>query len=78
MISLPQRQQMVQWIEQASAAGARRHQACELLGIAPRTLQRWQQCGALSDAARSTRSFVPANKQLAVPLEPFRGSLPSL
>ena len=35
MISLPQRQQMVQWVEQASAAGARRHQACELLGIAP-------------------------------------------
>jgi len=62
MISLPQRQQIMQWIEAASAAGARRHQACELLGIAPRTLQRWQQCGELPGDARSTRSFVPTNK----------------
>ena len=42
MISLPQRQQIVQWVEQANAAGARCHKACELLGIAPRTLQRWR------------------------------------
>jgi putative transposase len=62
MISLPQRQQIVQWVEQAATAGARAHKACELLGIAPRTLQRWQQCGELLEDARRTRSQVPANK----------------
>ena len=62
MIPLPERQQIMQWVEEASAAGARCHKACELLGIAPRTLQRWRQCGELVDDARSTRSYVPANK----------------
>jgi len=62
MIPLPERQQILQWVEQASAAGARCHKACELLDIAPRTLQRWRQCGELVDDARSTRSYVPANK----------------
>ena len=62
MIPLPERQQIVQGVEEASAAGARCHKACELLGIAPRTLQRWCQCGELVDDARSTRSYVPANK----------------
>jgi len=62
MIPLPQRQQIVHWVEEASAAGARCHKACELLGIAPRTLQRWSQYGELLNDARSTRSFVPANK----------------
>ena len=47
MISLPERQQIVHWVAEASAAGARRHKACELLGIAPRTLERWRQCGGL-------------------------------
>jgi transposase InsO family protein len=62
MISLPERQQIVQWVEQANRAGARAHQACELLGIAPRTLQRWQQGGELLEDARRTRCHVPANK----------------
>jgi transposase InsO family protein len=62
MISLPERQQIVQWVEQANSVGARAHKACELLGIAPRTLQRWQQCGELLDDARRTRNHVPANK----------------
>ena len=62
MISLPERQQIVQWVKQANSAGARAHKACELLGIAPRTLQRWQRCGELLDDARRTRCHVPANK----------------
>ena len=62
MIPLPQRQQIVEWVEEANTAGARSHKACELLGIAPRTLQRWRQRGELLDDARSTRSFAPANK----------------
>ena len=47
---------------QASAAGACRHKACELLGIAPRTLERWRQCGGLMHDARTTRAYVPENK----------------
>lgn len=62
MIPLPERQQMVQWVGEANAAGARRHKACELLGIAPRTLQRWRQVGALGSDARTTRAHVPTNK----------------
>ena len=62
MIPLPQRQQIVQWVDEASAAGARRDKACGLLGIAPRTLQRWQQSGELLEDARRTRCYVPANK----------------
>jgi len=45
MIPLPERQQIVHWVDEANAAGARRHKACELLGIAPRSLQRWRQPG---------------------------------
>jgi len=59
MIPLPERQQIVHWVDEASAAGARRHKACELLGIAPRTLQRWHQCGGLKHDARTTRAYVP-------------------
>jgi putative transposase len=62
MIPLPQRQQIVAWVEAANTAGARSHKACELLGITSRTLQRWRQHGELLDDARSTRSMVPANK----------------
>ena len=62
MISLPERQQIVHWVDEASAAGARRHKACELLGIAPRTLERWRQCGGLKHDARTTRAYVPENK----------------
>lgn len=62
MIPLEQRQQIVQWVDQARAAGARRDQACGLLGIAPRTLQRWRQGEELLDDARSTRRYVPTNK----------------
>ena len=36
MIPLSQRQQIVQWVDEASTAGARRHKACELLGITVR------------------------------------------
>ena len=62
MIPIPERQQIVHWVAEASAAGARRHKACELLGIAPRTLERWRQCGGLKHDARTTRAYEPENK----------------
>ena len=62
MISLPQRQQIVQWVDEASVAGARRHKACELLGITARALQRWRQSGELGSAGRTDRAYEPQNK----------------
>jgi len=62
MIPLPQRQQIVQWVDEAGAAGARRHKACELLGITARALQRWRQPGELSSDGRTNRAYEPENK----------------
>jgi transposase InsO family protein len=62
MIAFPERAQIVRWVDEASAAGARRHKACERLGIAPRTLQRWRQGGELGSDARTRRTYEPANK----------------
>ena len=62
MIHLPERQRILQWVDEASAAGARIRQACDLLGISPRSLQRWRQSGAVVEDARIRRQFVPPNK----------------
>lgn len=62
MIPLSQRQQIVQWVDEASMAGARRHKACELLGITVRALQRWQQCEGLGNDGRTNRTYEPQNK----------------
>ena len=62
MIPLSEREQMVQWVDEANVAGARRHKACELLGITPRTLQRWCRLSELGSDARMTRPYAPANK----------------
>jgi hypothetical protein len=35
MIAFPERTHSVQWIDEATAGGARHHKACELLGISP-------------------------------------------
>ena len=43
--------------EEAVDAGARRHQACDILGISCRTLLRWQAAGDdLSDKRRQTNN----------------------
>ncbi len=62
MISLPQRRQIVQWVDEASVAGARRHQACALLGITARALQRWRQTGELENDGRTERAYESQNK----------------
>ncbi len=45
MISTPDRKRAVQLIDEAVAAGARKFKACEELGIAVRTYQRWTEEG---------------------------------
>lgn len=42
MTSLQQRQNLIESVAEAMAAGARQDQACAVLGLSPRTLQRWQ------------------------------------
>ena len=59
MIGLSERQQILSWVDDASEQGARRHQACKVLGIGLRTLQRWRQSGGkVSPDGRTQRESV--------------------
>ena len=51
-------------IDVACAAGARRSQACKVLKLSPRTLQRWREQGEIKDdaRARAAQQRVPANR----------------
>jgi len=55
---------VVTWIDEACAAGARSAPACAVLGISPRTLQRWREHGGVKADARqqSAQGREPANK----------------
>jgi len=59
-----QRQQVVTWIDEACTAGARSAPACAVLGISPRTLQRWREHGGVKADARkqAAQRREPANK----------------
>jgi len=52
MIALGDRQQMAVWIAEAQTSGARLALACEVLGLDPRTLQRWQSGAGLEAGDR--------------------------
>ena len=45
MTTTQQREEVVNLIEEANAAGARRTEACKIIGIDVRTLQRWKPIG---------------------------------
>jgi putative transposase len=63
MISPTDRRQAVALIEEAVAAGARQHKACEVLEISARTYQRWTQDEAvLSDRRPGAQRPAPPNK----------------
>lgn len=62
MTSVPERQQLVEWIQEAVAAGARLRLACAEAGVTARTVQRWTQRGELVADGRTTVTNVPANK----------------
>jgi len=64
MIGLAERVQVISWVDQACTDGARLSRACDVLEIAPRTLQRWRANGDVKADGRKhakTRSE-PANK----------------
>lgn len=62
MIRLPERRQILSWVDEAQTAGARLSKACDLLGISTRTLQRWRRSGEVAEDGRRSRDFMPANK----------------
>mgnify|MGYP001823429928 CR=1 FL=1 len=63
MIALADRRHAVELIEEAVAAGARQHKACEILEVSMRTYQRWTQGEAvLGDGRPEAQRPVPANK----------------
>lgn len=61
MTSLQQRQHLIDSVTEATAAGARQHQACAILGLSPRTLQRWQAGGTLKEDRRPQRQYTPSH-----------------
>jgi len=56
-----ERKELIVLINQAQAAGARQSEACEIIGISAKTLQRWEQEGNEQDG-RLEAKHKPANK----------------
>jgi putative transposase len=61
MTSPAARMTIVTMVEQAMAEGARQRQACAIVGLSARTLQRWQRDDATVDQ-RPMRVQIPANR----------------
>ena len=59
MTTTAQRQNIVNLIEESWKNGARRHVACELIGLSLRTLQRWMRPSAIDEQ----EALVPASVQ---------------
>jgi transposase InsO family protein len=62
MTTLEERQQVVALVREATASGARRHQACAMLGLSVRTLQRWQDGETVRTDQRPFRQCEPPHK----------------
>ena len=55
-----ERAEIIELVNEALESGARQSQACEIIGISSRTLQRWQQDDAHD--GRIDAKHAPANK----------------
>ena len=63
MTSTSSRRQAIELVDEAVAAGARKHKACAELGISKRTVERWQQDGEMTIDKRPTAERpAPLNK----------------
>ncbi len=62
MISLAERELVIECIDKACAAGARQAEACKVLGLSARTVQRWREQGQVKADARQRAARIPANK----------------
>lgn len=59
MITASVKQMAIDLIDEAVAAGARRHKACEVLGISCRTLRRWRYTNCLEDRRKGAPRSCP-------------------
>ena len=64
MISLQQRQNLIELLEDALTAGARQAPACKVLGVSARTVQRWQAGNdeTVNADRRPQRQYTPSHK----------------
>ena len=72
LISLQDREQAVALVKEASASGARKHKACELLNIALRTIERWEKRDGTKDKRSSTIKISQVGDGLTLPHFPSR------
>ena len=63
MTALEERQQVVALVQEAAASGVRQAQACAVLGLSERTLQRWQDGEAVGHDQRPLRQYAPPHKR---------------
>lgn len=61
MIKLENRVHVILLINEAHVAGARKHKACEILGLSIRTVERWQRPEGMMDK-RTVSLRIPGNK----------------
>jgi putative transposase len=63
---------VIAWIDEACANGARRRQACEVLGLTLRCVQRWQREGEIREDGRkaAAQRRIPANALTPAEREP--------
>jgi putative transposase len=61
LIDTAQRKQAIELITEACQSGARKHKACELLGVSLRTVERWEKEADGIDKRKVTKR-IPANK----------------
>jgi putative transposase len=61
MMNHESRVQVILLINEARTAGARKHKACEILGLSIRTLERWQRPSGMTDK-RTVSLRIPGNK----------------
>ena len=59
MIAQSDKQMAMTVIDEAVAAGARMHSACQVLGISERTLGRWRKHASLADARKAACKHCP-------------------
>ena len=62
MTAHEERKQVIVFLNESIAAGARQAQACEVLGLSERTLQRWQTGENIPCDQRSVRNYQPPHK----------------
>jgi putative transposase len=65
MTSLPERDQVMEMVTEAVAAGARQERACEVISLSERTLQRWQKDHVAGTGDRRPKRVQTPTNQLS-------------